>query len=96
MKENITIEQAEKMLLGTLDTEEGKDLGDAVYELAHDLYRKNIQKIEEKYTIVDENGEPAKTSNSDGVVGELWYDESYETFFEKVYENLINFLTAKA
>lgn len=91
----ITEIQAEEKLLAVLDTEEGKDLGDAVYELAHDLYRKHIQKIEENNTIVDENGKPALTSNSDGVVGELWFDCVYDQFFEKVYENLIEFLTRK-
>ena len=92
----ITEIQAEEKLLAVLDTEEGKDLGDAVYELAHDLYRKHIQRIEEKYTIIGEGGKPAQTSNSDGVVGELWYDNAYEGFFEKVYSNLVEFLTRKS
>lgn len=91
----ITEIQAEEKLLAVLDTEEGKDLGDAVYELAHDLYRKQIQKIEENNTIIGEDGKPVKTSDSDGVVGELWYDGAYETFFDKVYANLVEFLTRK-
>ena len=82
-KKKISVNEAHEVLMAYFNSPQGKDLQDRVYELAQDTCYKQIDEIEHKYTVVDENGEPY-----DGGDGKMWYDESRQIFMETFFVKL--------
>lgn len=56
---------------------------DRVYELAQDLVNKYIGKVEEEFTITDENG-----VECDGDNGTMWYDDVREDAMKIIFEKI--------
>ena len=80
-KKKINKEQATQMLINYFN--ENMDLEDRVYELAQDICNQQINEIDEKYSVLDEDGQ-----TYDGSDGLEWYDDArvefIETFFDKL------------
>lgn len=88
MKETISYEQAVAMFLKqAFDKDE--TIQNEIYSLALSRSRDVIDEIEEKYTIVDINGEPFN-SEVDEV---CWYDDSREDFIHEVMAHVAQELT---
>lgn len=82
MKENITIEQAEKLLrerVGKIHIE------DAAHEWVHETICDRIEEIEEEYNVLDADGEPC---TSDTTCEVCWYDEAREELMRSFLERI--------
>ena len=82
MKENITIEQAEKLLrerVGKIRIE------DAAYEWVHETIWDRIEEVEGQYNVVDADGEPC-TSDTDREV--CWYDDVRDELMRNTFERI--------
>lgn len=58
---------------------------DEVYNLAHELCNKAIKKLEQKYKIVDIDGEECTEESRDG---SMWYDDFRDDFVKGFFEKL--------
>ena len=77
-KPRISIPEAETLLFKELDA---TSFGDAIYELAGELFQKCIIAVESKNTVTGEMD-----------TDEAWYDEAQQDFYQKVYDKMLDFL----
>ena len=80
MKKTITQEKAGQLLLSYV---ENPDFADRFYEFAQELCNREIDKIENEYDIVGEDGTPY--TDEDDV---MWYDDFREDFLKAVFEKI--------
>ena len=83
-KQKISFEQAAVMLDKKLET---LNVGDHVYGMVNDIFHNAVNEIEEKYTVVDDDGEAIEPA-----LGEAWYDEVDEDFRQDCYDKIKKFL----
>lgn len=79
-KKKITIDEARSKMFTLLGK---KSMGDAVYELAQDIFQSCINVIETNNEVIDND-----VLDRD----EEWYDEIQDEFYQQVYNKLIDFL----
>lgn len=84
-KDNISITDAETKVMELANNEH---IEDRVYELAKELVEKYTSEVEEKFNIVDYDGEKVSDENHDG---SMWYDEVRETAMKCLFEKLSAF-----
>lgn len=83
-KKKINYNEAEKMLNNKLKSLE---IGDEVYSMVHEIFSRFVEEIEDKYTVVDDDGEEFGDDDA------MWYDDLVrEGFFEDCYAKIKAFL----
>ena len=87
-KEIISVTDAEIKVMELANNEK---IEDRVYELAKELAEKYSSEVEEKFKIVDCDGEEVSDENCDG---SMWYDEVRDTAMRCLFEKLSAFFAS--
>lgn len=85
----ISVTDAEQKVMELANAEQ---IEDRVYELAKELAEKYSSEVEEKFKIVDYDGEEVSDENCDG---SMWYDEVRDTAMKCLFEKLSAFFAGK-
>lgn len=81
----ISVTDAEQKVMELANAEQ---IEDRAYELVKELVEKYSSEVEEKFKIVDYDGEEVSDENCDG---SMWYDEVRETAMKCLFEKLSAF-----
>ena len=81
----ISVTDAEQKVMELANSEQ---IEDRAYELVKELVEKYSSEVEEKFKIVDYDGEEVSDENCDG---SMWYDEVRETAMKCLFEKLSAF-----